>query len=126
MSGQSGFRRFPLRVTAVLVFICAMTWTSAVGCLWVNESRFVFRAYRSRIISPVTYTGLTGLNTADGVRIDGVSLTPDTPSDYWILFCPPAAGTIHGRLQSQLHALRELGYNVFAFDYRGFGRNPGR
>jgi pimeloyl-ACP methyl ester carboxylesterase len=112
-------------LTAVLVFICALTWTSAVGWLWANESRFVFRAYRSRIILPVSYPGLTSLQTADGVRIDGVSLMPDDPSDYWILFCPPAAGTIHGRLQTQLDALRELGYNVFAFDYRGFGRNPG-
>jgi fermentation-respiration switch protein FrsA (DUF1100 family) len=114
-----------LRLTAVLVFICALTWTSAVGWLWANESRFVFRAYRSRIILPVSSPGLMSLQTTDGVRLDGVSLMSDDPSDYWILFCPPAAGTIHGRLQTQLHALRELGYNVFAFDYRGFGRNPG-
>jgi hypothetical protein len=33
---------------------------------------------------------------------------------------------VHGeRVQQQLHALWELGYNVLAFDYRGFGENRG-
>ena len=114
-----------LRTLLVLAFVCGTTWTSAVGWLWANETRFVFRAWRSRVISPVAYPDLTQLMTRDGIRIDAVSFAGDGPDDYWILFCPPAAGTIHGRLQSQLHALRDLGYNVFAFDYRGFGRNPG-
>jgi pimeloyl-ACP methyl ester carboxylesterase len=103
-----------------------MLWTGAVGCLWVNESRLVFRAHRSRIVSPAAYRTLTTLTTADGLRIDAASLQADRPADYWLLFCPPAAGTIHGRLRGQLEELRELGYNVFAFDYRGFGRNDGR
>jgi pimeloyl-ACP methyl ester carboxylesterase len=118
-------RAFALRLTAVTALIGVIGWTGAVGWLWANEARFVFRAYRSRVISPVAYRDLINLNTVDGMRLDAVTLVADTPADYWILFCPPAAGTIHGRLQSQLEALRELGYNVFAFDYRGFGRNPG-
>jgi hypothetical protein len=121
-------RRFgaqALRVVMVLAIIAMTVWTGAVGCLWVNESRLVFSAGRSRIISPVNYDELVQLTTSDGVRLDAVTLRADRPSDYWILFCPPAAGTIHGRLQSQLQELQALGYNVFAFDYRGFGRNRG-
>lgn len=127
MSGAQWLRAraFVLRLTAVTATVCIMGWTGAVGWLWANETRFVFRAYRSRVISPVAYPDLINLNTSDGMRLDAVSLVAGTPADYWILFCPPAAGTIHGRLQSQLEALRELGYNVFAFDYRGFGRNRG-
>jgi pimeloyl-ACP methyl ester carboxylesterase len=117
--------RYALRVVLVLSVICMMLWTGAVGCLWVNETRMVFRASRSRVVLPVAYRDLVQLTTSDGVSLDAVSLAADLPSEYWILFCPPAAGTIHGRLQSQLHELQALGYNVFAFDYRGFGRNRG-
>src|SRR5262245_25774829 len=123
--------RLALRAVAVLVFLCATLWTGAVAWLWANETRIVFRAWRSRVISPLA-TGvgslrdaqLIELRNADGDQLDAVVLPAASPSPYWILFCSPAAGTIHGRLQSQLHALHELGYNVFAFDYRGFGRNP--
>lgn len=117
--------RVTLRIVVVLAFVCATLWTGAVGWLWANEAHFVFRAYRSRVVTPVTSRDLIQLQTADGVRLDAVSLPADLPSDYWVLFCPPAAGTIHGRLQAQLAALHTAGYNVFAFDYRGFGRNGG-
>jgi pimeloyl-ACP methyl ester carboxylesterase len=120
------FGAYALRVLVVLAVICMTLWTGAVGCLWVNETRLVFRANRSRVISPVAYRDLLQLTTSDGVGLDAVSLSAESPSDYWVLFCPPAAGTIHGRLQSQLYDLQTLGYHVFAFDYRGFGRNPGR
>jgi pimeloyl-ACP methyl ester carboxylesterase len=122
-------RRFgvhAIRVLLVLGTICAMLWTGAVGCLWMAETNLVFRADRSRVIRPVDYNDLVQLNTTGGVLLDAVALPAAPRSDYWILFCPPAAGTIHGRLHSQLVALQTLGYNVFAFDYRGFGRNDGR
>src|SRR5688572_30864032 len=45
---------------------------------------------------------------------------------YWILFCPPAgASTRVKRIQDHLKQLWTLGYNVMAFDYRGFGDSPG-
>jgi pimeloyl-ACP methyl ester carboxylesterase len=117
---------YPVRVLAILGVICFTLWTGAVGCLWVNEARLVFSAHRSRVLSPVAYrSGLIELKNGDGIELDALTLTAARSTDYWILFCPPAAGTIHGRLQSQLEALQSLGYNVFAFDYRGFGRNAG-
>jgi pimeloyl-ACP methyl ester carboxylesterase len=115
-----------MRVLLILSTLCALLWTGAVGCLWMAETSLVFRADRSRVISPVYGDDLVQLTTTGGVLLDAVALAAPQPSDYWILFCPPAAGTIHGRLQSQLVALQDLGYNVFAFDYRGFGRNRGR
>ena len=55
------------------------------------------------------------------------ALTHDSPGDrYWILFCPPAgASTRVKRIQDHLKQLWSLGYNVMAFDYRGFGNSPG-
>lgn len=41
-------------------------------------------------------------------------------------FCPPAGASIRvARIQEHLQQLWSLGYNVFAFDYRGFGSNAG-
>jgi len=95
------FGAYALRVLLVLVINCTTLWTGVVGCLWVNETRLVFQANRSRIISPVAYRDLLQLTTPDGVNLDAAALPADPPSAYWILFFPPAAGTIHGRLQSQ-------------------------
>jgi pimeloyl-ACP methyl ester carboxylesterase len=115
-----------LRVAAVLVLICLTLWTSAVGCLWVSQSRYVFRATATRRAGVVNSPSLLQLRTPDNLRLDAVTLPSRSGGPFWILFCPPAAGTIHGaRLQAQLQALAELGYNVFSFDYRGFGRNAG-
>jgi uncharacterized protein len=122
---RSRFGAYALRVIAVLGVICMTLWTGAVGCLWVNETRLVFGANRSRIVRPFDYRNLIELKTADGIDLDAVVLPAAPISRYWILFCPPSAGTIHGRLQGQLLTLQSLGYNVFAFDYRGFGRNRG-
>lgn len=120
---RSRFGTHALRVLAVLACVCATLWTGAVGCLWVNENRLVFATHRSRIVAPIASRDLIQLHVGDDVRIDAVALEADPPSTYWVLFCLPSGGTIHGRFQWQLYALQSLGYNVFAFDYRGFGRN---
>jgi pimeloyl-ACP methyl ester carboxylesterase len=65
--------------------------------------------------------------TSGELRLNSVRLTHHSSSDgYWILFCPPAgASTRVKRIQGQLKTLWTLGYNVMAFDYRGFGDSPG-
>lgn len=109
----------------MLAVIAASLWSGSVACLWTNESGLVFMARRSRRPPPVPGSGLLQLRIADGVPLDALSLAPEPPSAYWILFCPPSGRTIHGYLRRQLESLRAAGYNVLAFDYRGFGRNPG-
>ena len=47
------FGVYAMRILCVLAIISTMIWTGAVGCLWVNETRLVYRANRSRVISPV-------------------------------------------------------------------------
>ena len=108
----------------VLALIAVTFWSGSVGCLWTYESAIVFRAGRSRVPPPVPGAGLLQLETADGIPLDAIALRR-TAADYWVLFCPPSGRTIHGRGRRQLESLRAAGYNVLAFDYRGFGRNPG-
>jgi uncharacterized protein len=118
-------RPLALRVLFVLATIAMLSWTSSVACLWRNESFLVYQTHRSRVASGLSGENLVELRTTDGIRLDAVSIVHDGASPYWILFCPPSAGTIHGRLRGHLEALHAAGYNVFAFDYRGFGRNAG-
>ena len=118
-------RRYALRPGRVLFLIAVMMWSSSVACLWTNESRLVFQARRSRFARPVPAKGLIQLRTTDGIRLDALSLTHEQEPAHWILFCPPSGRTIHGRVRRHLESLHAAGYNVFAFDYRGFGRNAG-
>ena len=64
-------------------------------------------------------------------------LHPDPSAQLhgWWLPCHPAAGTLlfchgnRGNLSDRVDSCvfyRRLGLNVFAFDYRGYGRSPGR
>lgn len=115
-----------LRPSAIVGFVGLMMWSTSVACLWSNESYYVFRAGRSRFSPPVLGEGLITLTTADGIRLDSLVLTHEAASPYWILFCPPSGRTIHGRpVRRHLESLHAAGYNVLAFDYRGFGRNSG-
>lgn len=109
---------------ALLLFALTL-WAGSVACLWTYESGLVFRASRTRIPRPVPGSGLIQLTTADGICLDAVSLPSAGKSEYWILFCPPSGRTIHGRVRRHLESFRAAGFNVFAFDYRGFGRNRG-
>jgi len=61
---------------------------------------------------------------ADGVRLFGwyVEAQADRPV---ILWCHGNAGTIINRLEN-LKLLYRLGFSVFLFDYRGYGRSQGR
>ena len=112
-----------LRTAFVLAVVGLMLWSTSVVYLRHNELLLVYR--RPHVPGPVADEGLVELRTTDRLRLDALSLAHESPARYWILFCPPSAGTIHGRLRSQLESLHAAGYNVFAFDYRGYGRNPG-
>jgi uncharacterized protein len=115
-----------LRPSAIVAFVALMMWSTSVACLWSHESYYVFQASRSRFPLPVVGEGLIRLRTTDGIRLDSLVLAHDAASPYWILFCPPSGGSIHGRrVRRQLESLHAAGYNVFALDYRGFGRNSG-
>jgi hypothetical protein len=102
-----------------------MMWSGSVACLWTNESRLIFQAGRSRSRLPAAEKNLFQLTTSDGIRLDALAFAHEGAAPYWILFCPPAGRTIHGPIRRHLKTLHAAGYNVLAFDYRGFGRNAG-
>jgi pimeloyl-ACP methyl ester carboxylesterase len=116
-------------VTAGALFLLAL-WTAGVGLLWAAEPYLVFMTGNSR-----TYTApldraifrQRSFPTSDGATLRAVLLTHELPGErFTILFCQPAGGSTQVRMiQGQLKKLWELGYDVFAFDYRGFGASDG-
>lgn len=121
--------RYPLRVLVALATAIVVAWVSVVAMLKASETRLVFRYQWTQASAP-TAEGGSGLRieSTDGLRLDAVTFEDGAgrTAGYWVLFLNGAAGSIHRSRQSdQLQQLHGLGYNVLAFDYRGFGRNPG-
>jgi len=114
-----------LRPSRLLPLIAVMMWSGSVACLWTNESRLIFQAGRTRSGLPAAEKGFIQITTSDGIRLDALSFTHERAPAYWILFCPSAGHSIHGTLHRHLQSLHAAGFNVLAFDYRGFGRNAG-
>lgn len=62
-------------------------------------------------------------DTADGKKLNGWFVEADSSRGV-VLFCHGNAGNISHRLDSIL-IFREMGLDVFIFDYRGYGRSQG-
>ena len=108
----------------------ATVWVVAVLLLWATQSQQVFMTGESRLYTAEVDSRIfaeRSISTADGLRLESLQLThAPAPNRYWMLFCPPAgASTRVRRIQEHLQQLWSLGYNVLAFDYRGFGYNAG-
>ena len=115
-----------LRTILILSFVAVMLWSTSVAYLWTFESALVFQNRRTQFLRErleLPSDGLIKLRTRDGITLAARALAHADRSGYWILFCQPSGGTIHG--SGDPGSLHAAGYNVFAFDYRGFGRNRG-
>ena len=110
---------------------CLLVWSLQLGVLWTYQSRLVFMTSVSRelAVAPVPAPFRGGrLHTADGVTLRSVALTHGDARDrYCVLFCMPAGGSLGASgIQNQLHTLWNFGYDILAFEYRGFGASAGR
>lgn len=64
------------------------------------------------------------LSTEDGGKISGIYLPNNASARYTILYSHGNAEDI-GQLVPMLEEIREMGFNVFAYDYRGYGTSAG-
>lgn len=64
------------------------------------------------------------LETSDGLKLHGW-FVPAPHHDCLFLFCHGNAGNISHRLEN-IEMLNQIGFSVFIFDYRGYGRSQGR
>ena len=116
-------------VGAGALFFLAV-WAGAVGLLWAGEPYLVFNTAMSlsyaappdpKIFEPRQFPN------GDGVFLNALLIRhPEDEARYWILFCLPAGASTHVQdVQNQMKRLWSIGYNVLAFDYRGFGETAG-
>ena len=119
-----------VRVIAAGALTCLTLWAGAVGVLWAVEPYLVFNVAMSRsyaaVPDPTTFEPRVFPN-GNGASLNALLLKHAVGEDrYWILFCLPAGASTEVRdVQDQLKRLWTLGYDVFAFDYRGFGASTG-
>ena len=110
---------------AVAVYLGSVAWLKISEddlVYGVATSRQNVLAFDTSIFAPGT------LRTSDGLRLQTVTLAPPAgrTDPYWVLFFHGNASSIQTPdVQDKLRKLRDLGYGVFAFDYRGFGASEG-
>lgn len=113
--------------SAVLLYL------AIVVLLWFIESRLIYFPGAERSLTPPPAAlqlpiERAELTTGDGVKLVGwVMRAADSTSRLWLLVCHGNAGNL-SQFERPAHyaALRQLGLNLFAFDYRGYGESEGR
>lgn len=111
-------------VVAVYAGLCLL--------LLFRQSRYVYYPDRDVSLTPaffnLDYDDVV-LQTQDGVAITGwyVPTAPPAPGErqFTVLFCHGNGGDIGDRVGA-VRALHEMGFNVFIFDYRGYGHSRGK
>jgi fermentation-respiration switch protein FrsA (DUF1100 family) len=86
-------------------------------------NRLLFFPSRRILQTPTRFDDLT-IPTADGQRLHGWWVEADEPHAT-VLFFHGNAGNIGDRVP-HIELLKAAGFNVLAFDYRGYGRSTGR
>lgn len=122
-----------MRVGRVLLagaLCCLALWIASVGLLWAAEPYLVFNTALSRSDAaepdPKIFESRV-FPDGNNASLNALLLKhADQEDRHWILFCLPAGASTQVRdVQDQLKRLWALGYEVFAFDYRGFGASIG-
>jgi fermentation-respiration switch protein FrsA (DUF1100 family) len=118
-----------------------MSWTILVAAvliysgilllLRVYESRLIyFPGLQRTLVTPPPSLGLptqrVEITTEDGVKLVAWVIPAEPPASLWLLVCHGNAGNL-SEFDRPVHyaGLRQLGLNLLAFDYRGYGESGG-
>ena len=113
---------------AVNILLLALIPVAAIS-LWMrlNEPRMIYFPERTLATTPqqlgMKYEDIW-LTTKDGIRINGWFMPSTHPSGLTVLMLHGNAGNISHRFEKYA-VFRQLGWNVFAPDYRGYGNSTG-
>lgn len=113
------------------VLLVVIAYLCLVLLLRANESRLIYfpGPQRSLLPSPA-HLGLRTqrieISTEDGITLVGWVMPADDSTGSWLLICHGNAGNL-SEFDRPVHyaGLRELGLNLLAFDYRGYGESQG-
>ncbi len=113
-------------IAAIAVFYLVL-----LVLLRLSESRLIyFPGAQRRLVSPPASLGLSNerveMLTEDGVKLVGWVMPAADSTGLWLLICHGNAGNL-SEFDRPVHyaGLRQLGLNLLAFDYRGYGESEG-
>ena len=115
-----------LRIILPLLAVAVVGYLGIAIYLYRSQYSFIYYPDRQIISTPeehgLAYEDVM-LQTADSVAIHGWYVPADTPRGT-VLFCHGNGGNINYVIES-IAMLHGIGFNVFVFDYRGYGRSGG-
>jgi hypothetical protein len=122
-----------MRRFLVTAFVMALLGYGAAACyLKVNETDLVFKPAERRVQPPDASWKLrhreVSYPSADGVRLNAWIMPAAEPDStgFWLLICHGNYGNIGFGERPEFYSYaRDIGLNLFAFDYRGFGNSEG-
>ena len=123
----SGVRPRPLRRITIAALLAALAYAAAILWLISQETRLVFQAGPLGTGRPHFPYEQIDVPREDGARQFAWSMPhPEREARAWLLYLHGNAATIasQGNL-ARYRELRDLGLNVFAPEYRGYGGLPG-
>jgi uncharacterized protein len=120
------------RFLYTLAGLGTLGYGGAVTYLKVNEQELVFHPAERAVASPAASWDLRhrsiNYRSTDGTRLNAWIVPGRGPDStgFWLLVSHGNYGNIgYGERPEFYAAMRDLGLNLFAYDYRGFGESEG-
>ena len=124
---------FPRWVLVWLVSLAAIGYIGVLGYLKLNETRLVFPREVAVGGYPAAADSLrlpyrtVSFRTSDSVLLYAWEVPAKEPAGMWVLLCHGQTGNLATTTRPEYYAyLRAIGVNIFAFDWRGFGKSGGK
>jgi fermentation-respiration switch protein FrsA (DUF1100 family) len=118
-------------VSWTIVAAALLIYAAILLLLRIYEAKLIYFPGAERaLLPPDTSLGLSvqrlELSTEDNVKLVAWVIPAETPSSLWLLVCHGNAGNL-SEFDRPVHyaGLRQLGLNLLAFDYRGYGESGG-
>jgi uncharacterized protein len=121
----------PKLLMAAVAGVLALGYVGAIGYLRFHERQYLYQPGERRV-TPSTGFGLDETQvtypSTDGVTLSAwiIPASPNSTAVGWLLICHGNYGNIgYGQRPEFYASMRDLGLNLLAFDYRGFGDSTG-
>ena len=108
------------RILLILLLVCIVNFSPGCSSLFFYPQKQFVENY---LLDQISYKDVN-FKTSDGLMLHGWYLKAKNESHGTILFLHGNAENISTHVNNILWLTSE-GYNVFAFDYRGYGRSEG-
>ena len=120
------------RLLGLVAGLLVLGYAGAVGYLKFNERDIIFRPSEREVAMADALLALREQRVSypapDGVTLSAwiVPAATGGPGGPWLLICHGNFGNIgYGKRQEFYAYMRDVGINLFAFDYRGYGLSTG-